>query len=1279
MNRIFALLAATIALAWSPLVTAQTTDTTTPLIWVEFDVDKTPSLLDNGQTVDYVDQCIVLPEVNNRQNRQVISTSSNNNGLSGPGRLMRRDSSGTVTTLFDCEALGRICMPADPRLSFDGTKVAFTLYTGTAWHNKCNSLNKTLSGTDAGAHIAVHDLQTSTTTEWPAVPGQHDVTPVFVNQNGTTKIMFSSDRSVEYAPSVAHTSPGGVLDYRNLQTYIADIDGTNVVKTGYHDFTAAYGGWQMVDGRVFYSCAQWTHDLPYRNTGIVYSNHPSTLLNMWWMCGSDPYGGSIESIYGAHYTGKALHWTNQMSDGRLMFGEYYRGNFQNGAGKIWLMSPQPFTIEGKPSNEWAHANDILTPRDLLDVAPWATSEDSRGVFNTTHNEWQGRIRDPIGLPNGELGFVWCRGTCNTQSSSPGDNMDELIEGGPNRIPGLVANPIAAELGIYKLPSNKIPSTDYKNDPVLMVDQPNVAEYGAIYGGPYIDVYGQARPDDVAQPLSGNGNCYLHIASQQSDTTNIDVINGVWRWGWNDLTGKHGKELTGVTDADVKYIRLTEAIPNTRKQTNFSGLGQELWSAWGYRGQNLGEAPVEADGSANIEIPCDTPWVLQGLNEDREVIKRDMMVQSLRPGTVLECGGCHLHNDVDAQPVFGSSVAAGKAPSQLENPRPVYEYSTHVVPIINNRCASCHNGGSAQAGLDLNDGATTRAMLLEDFEQLLNPAPVAVSGPADGVNNPPSQLYLDRPLLSAFVHGSYAAGSPLYWYFKGERADYRTNASSTADMDFNEAHPAVNATPQEIQVIRDWIDTGSYFDPAIAIQPYSGLTLFAPVDDVYNLLTGQSLTDGVATTPAPSDPDLTPQQPAGFATVPTSPGATGGGPNGSWAWFGGTWAISGESYYDDHAQDMYWGYSRTDPVPTSMRLLVHLHGSSAGTGAGMQSSFAPPKANLNQIMLQNPDAEAYNGAWREWWAFDESGNPFPGRRIAGSIEVLAARYPQIDFINKGIVLKGGSMGGGGAVLQSMILPDPWRAQVAYVTSSVGGVLPREHAGNYAAVWPADSGAGAAFWDSVDFAIQAVSDSVVRNQHYRHRFSSNDGFWGLGPLKFLNICETQKVSCVASWVQNGHNAGEPGVAAMTNENPYEDDPNSDVTLDRAYPAFTNSTGNYPLTAQDRLDTATYPRGHYNLGITWHTANTVDTSAEVIIPIKYAARTSIGGGIPDQPASITVSVTPRRAKNFVVANGETINWSWDGGAASGTVVVANGEVTVDNIPLTSGDDYKNIRFYK
>ncbi|MCZ4303543.1 hypothetical protein O4G98_02245 [Zoogloeaceae bacterium G21618-S1] len=792
-------------------------DTTTPLIWVEFDVDPTP--YDTGKGVlDFPDACIQIPEVTTRQNGLYPAAQGDYHRISGPGRLMRRDAAGIVTTLFDCEALGRLCMPEDPRLSPDGLKVAFTLYFGTELSKACGHPGNTmLAGTGAGAHIAIHDLKTGVTTEWPAVPGQHDVTPVIIQQGAQIKVMFSSDRARVYEPIIRNTSAEGL---HVLQTYIADLDGTNVIKTGTHDFSPNYGGYQLKDGRIISSCAQWGHDLGFRNVGPLYTNWVSTLLNMWWACGQDPWGGSNESIFGAHYSGKALHFFSQMTDGSIVVGEYYRGNKQQGAGRLLKFSPQPFNIEGVPVSESLWENNVMPPRDLVDITPWANPQDAQSFWDSTRNQYQGRVRDPFGLPNNELGFVWCKGICNYQSGASFDMMDEYAAGGPSRTPGLIADPMSVELGIYKLPANKIPSTDYGNDPVLMVDRRHVAEHAAIYGGPYIDVHGQATPTQVAQPTSGNKYCYLRIASMQSDTRSFQVQKGTWRWGHDEISSIHGKELPGVADSDVKYIRIAELIPNTVRPNNFAGVGTVPYSFWGYRSKSLGEAPVETDGSAYIQVPCETPWVLSGLNAERETVKHDQMPQSLRTGTTLTCGGCHLHNDVSPQPVFENSIAAGKPPQALQNPRPMYEYSADIVPIINNRCASCHNGPSGQGGLNLNDGSNTRSMITRDYAQTTNPNPVVIHTPAEGYGGA-KQYILDRPLASWLVHGSSSAGSPLYWYFKNERADYRTNADSAADIDYNVNHPNVATTAGELQVVRDWIDTGLQYDPAVVITPYSG--------------------------------------------------------------------------------------------------------------------------------------------------------------------------------------------------------------------------------------------------------------------------------------------------------------------------------------------------------------------------------------------------------------------------------------------------------------------------
>lgn len=413
------------------------------------------------------------------------------------------------------------------------------------------------------------------------------------------------------------------------------------------------------------------------------------------------------------------------------------------------------------------------------------------------------------------------------------------------------------------------------------------------------------------------------------------------------------------------------------------------------------------------------------------------------------------------------------------------------------------------------------------------------------------------------------------------------------------------------------------------------------------------------------------QPVSGVSYPVDPAFA----NGIYASFLGTWDIASDDYFDPHGITMYTRYTRTNPLPASLRLMINAHGSSANTGAAMQNpNVAPPLRD--HILLMNPDAEAYNAQWREWWAYSIDGIAYPARRVATSVDYLLNRYPQID-LDQGYILKGGSMGGGGAVFLSMLLPDVHRSRIAYVTLSIGGPLPRVEPHKYSNSWPADAGVDSALWDAIDFEIQAASDPVARGIHYRHRFSTNDANFDVnGQMRFLNICEEQRISCEASWVQNRHSSGEPGYGNLKMSE-YFQGTDRDVTLDRAHPAITHSTGNYPLTALERFDVSAYPRGHYNKGVYWDHANIVDSATEIVFPIKYVRATGIGAGIPDQPASITVDVTPRRAKNFAITDGDVLNWSFDG--MSGTAPVVGDVVTVTGLPLVSGDAYKSLRIYR
>jgi hypothetical protein len=401
--------------------------------------------------------------------------------------------------------------------------------------------------------------------------------------------------------------------------------------------------------------------------------------------------------------------------------------------------------------------------------------------------------------------------------------------------------------------------------------------------------------------------------------------------------------------------------------------------------------------------------------------------------------------------------------------------------------------------------------------------------------------------------------------------------------------------------------------------------------------------------------------------------------GRWVYYAGTMDIDSDPFYDPHGVDFKWAYARKDPLPKDPRIVVRMHG--AGGGEGAVLVFDPSAAG--DIEVRTQDADTYNQNWREWWMFGADGEPYPGRRIAAILDFVSTRYG-IDVSERGIVLEGNSMGGAGAVIQTMILPDPWREKIAYSKGRIGPMLPREVAkrspGQYGSMAP-DKGRYEDNWDAIDFSIQAAIDPVVRGMHYRHRFSSDDifsrGLKGSTQTEFVNLVEKYKIGGAFVWTKADHGTNEPGVK-LPDMSKFESE-EQDVTLDRAHPAITKSTGNYPLLPGARIQEKKFPRGHYNMGITWDHANIVDNKTEIIFPLKYQRRTGIGKGIPDQPLKISVSVTPRRPRNFVIADGDKLNWIFDGGALSGVVEVDGDTLTIDNLPLIAGEPYKMLRIYR
>ncbi len=161
----------------------------------------------------------------------------------------------------------------------------------------------------------------------------------------------------------------------------------------------------------------------------------------------------------------------------------------------------------------------------------------------------------------------------------------------------------------------------------------------------------------------------------------------------------GTHMKGVRRGSIKYIRVIESPP----KKNWSGGS---WGGQGYQapGMNwhnftakriLGDAPVEADGSAYVEVPSDRFIFFQALDANK------MMVQSMRSGTVVQpgetqsCAGCHEDRLTPPPYPHRTVIAARRPASKLDGwlgQSRHFSYTKEVQPVFDKHCVKCHDFG-----------------------------------------------------------------------------------------------------------------------------------------------------------------------------------------------------------------------------------------------------------------------------------------------------------------------------------------------------------------------------------------------------------------------------------------------------------------------------------------------------------------------------------------------------------------------------------------------------------
>jgi hypothetical protein len=275
-----------------------------------------------------------------------------------------------------------------------------------------------------------------------------------------------------------------------------------------------------------------------------------------------------------------------------------------------------------------------------------------------------------------------------------------------------------------------------------------------------------------------------------------------------------KGMDGVARGDVKYLRINMVVsrPWSAHRINLWGflsgengshLSSTSWVAALWVRVQLGIVPVEDDGSAYFVVPADRNIFMQALDSEYREIQRERTYINFRPGEFRSCIGCHERSGEAPTAPFGS----GETPMALQNdpciptPMPgeaagtgdwagwgvkVLHYPNDIQPIFDDKCISCHSGGSPSGGLNLTGGITDHYNV--SYDNLSNGS---YCGLLIFENNDYWQEAYDfTEYLPPYSLGCYQ--------------------SALADKLYNDSPHRARVTDQELRTIFRWIDTNYQF-------------------------------------------------------------------------------------------------------------------------------------------------------------------------------------------------------------------------------------------------------------------------------------------------------------------------------------------------------------------------------------------------------------------------------------------------------------------------------------
>lgn len=742
---------------------------------------------------------------------------------------------GEITVIHNCTDRAEACVAHEARVSPDGTKIAYSV-------GYASSLVPTIAhGVHLGlgeiaqlerASIWLYDIATGERREIPAPAGAIDRQPEWLDNE---HLVFATNRAGVYPyknqfpvhfglgrcfnpPYCVSQEYGYTPAGKSMQIWRMRIDGSEAVNLTPHEQNALSPA-VMSNGDILYSCwnahGNRAHD---SKTSIG----PSTSKNKWWLCRMDGNGADGTVILNAHKTLtlktsgwltdikggegrsqlRAIRSVAEIFTGRLAISNYYRSNHVGSMGIVYGMDYRDPHVEGcstsrcvphSLSNSDVPGSGRYVPSTLTALTPYGTDQDQNDARRGPGNRIAGKAGYPAPLPHTDREYMITHAKGMCYDPMPLRHANRAWMGGEP----------TCQKGAYRVKVERVtdPFDPNQLEPLAVDDRFHIFDARAV--APYAAFHNQVMPD--LPPPHEPGECNLQIvdarAAELAPYAAYDWIET--RYSQCNTQGCAINTESSSFHADT-IAAVGVYLPELWRHT-YAGPLREIYRAnRNTNGFALVRAavpqPLEADGSLRMQVPCDTPLQISGVDGDGLLIAHDQTLHSLRPGETRTCHGCHDGHSEERAAELKLSAVERFASTQAAR-KPAREHQVlggltfaDIEPILERRCVGCHS--------DMNNGdGLLYDRLVWDHEQIDWPGMPRKRGP-----DPQKPFSLARPNVSKWVT-NFARDSLLYWKCLGERADGRTDSAYNNDIDFGLAHVS-GATRAECTKLGRWIDLGA---------------------------------------------------------------------------------------------------------------------------------------------------------------------------------------------------------------------------------------------------------------------------------------------------------------------------------------------------------------------------------------------------------------------------------------------------------------------------------------